>query len=164
MNDADWMRRALELARQAERIGEVPVGAVLVCDDAMVAAGHNRMITDQDPSAHAEIVALRAAGRREGNYRLPGCTLYVTLEPCLMCAGAIIHARIERLVYGASDPKTGACGGCFALIDDPRHNHRVQVEGGVLGDQAATMLREFFAARRLRVRPVAASSDAPDAD
>lgn len=147
-NDAAWMRHAFELARHAEAAGEVPVGAVIVLDGAIVGEGANRMIGANDPSAHAEIVALRDAGCRLGNYRFPGATLYVTLEPCAMCAGALIHARIARVVYAASDPKTGAAGSVFDTLLDPRHNHRIELTAGVLAEEAGTMLREFFRSRR----------------
>lgn len=142
------MRRALELAREAGAAGEVPVGAVLVRDGEAIGEGWNKPVSDSDPTAHAEIVALREAARRIGNYRLVGTTLYVTLEPCLMCTGALVHARVARVVFGAPDPKTGAAGGAFDLLGDPRHNHRVAVEAGVLRDEAGTMLRDFFRQRR----------------
>ncbi|ABM62444.1 CMP/dCMP deaminase, zinc-binding protein [Halorhodospira halophila SL1] len=142
------MARALELARYAADQGEVPVGAVVVRDGVLLGEGRNQPIVSRDPTAHAEINALRAAGQAAGAYRLPGATLYVTLEPCFMCAGALIHARIERLVYGAADPKTGACGGQFDLLGLPGHNHRVEVTAGVSGEAAAGLLREFFRARR----------------
>lgn len=146
------MRHALELAGRAEREDdEIPVGAVLVSADAqLLAEGWNRNITEHDPSAHAEIVAMRRAGARLGNYRLTGSTLYVTLEPCAMCAMAMVHARIARVVYGASDPKTGAAGSVFDLLSDPRHNHRVAVQGGVLGDEAGARLTAYFRAKRRR--------------
>jgi len=147
-DDAQWMARALELARRAAGQGEVPVGAVVVRDGALLGEGWNHPIASRDPTAHAELNALRAAGQAAGAYRLPGATLYVTLEPCFMCAGAMIHARIGRLVYGASDPKTGACGGQFDLLGLPGHNHRVEVTAGVSGTVAAELLREFFRARR----------------
>ena len=146
--DERWMRRALELASRAEEKGEVPVGAVLLLDDEAAGEGWNRNISDSDPSAHAEIVAMRDAGQRVGNYRLPGSTLYVTLEPCPMCVGAMIHARVARLVFGASDPKTGALGGAFDLQGLHAHNHKMEVEGGVLADEASAMLRTFFRRRR----------------
>ena len=146
--DERWMRRALELASRAEEEGEVPVGAVLVLDGGAAGEGWNRNISDSDPSAHAEIVAMRDAGQRVGNYRLPGSTLYVTLEPCPMCVGAMIHARVARLVFGASDPKTGALGGAFDLQGLHAHNHKMEVEGGVLADEASAMLRTFFRRRR----------------
>ena len=148
-NDADAMRLALAEARAAAA-GEVPVGAVVVRDGRVIATGRNAPVGTHDPSAHAEIVALRAAAAALGNYRLDGCTLYVTLEPCAMCAMALVHARVARVVYGASDPKTGACGSVFDLIADPRHNHRVEVVGGVLGDEAGRRLTNYFRAKRGR--------------
>lgn len=148
MSDADWMGEALELARRAETENEVPVGALIVREDEVLGQGWNRSITLNDPSAHAEILAMRAAGERVANYRLPGATLYVTLEPCAMCVGAMIHARIDRLVYGAHDPKTGAAGGRFDLLGSPAHNHRIEMEGGVLADECGDLLREFFRTRR----------------
>lgn len=146
--DERWMRRALDLARQAEQAGEVPVGAVLVLDGAAVGEGWNHNINANDPSAHAEVQALRDAGRLLGNYRFPNATLYVTLEPCVMCAGAIVHARIARVVYGATDPKTGAAGSVFDTLVSERHNHRVEVEGGLLAGEAGDLLRAFFRSRR----------------
>ena len=153
MDDAAWMRHALELGEQAAREeDEIPVGAVIVGPDgALLAEGWNRNIGEHDPSAHAEIVAMRAAGRVLGNHRLVGCTLYVTLEPCAMCAMAAVHARLARVVYGAADPKTGAAGSVFDLLADPRHNHRVAVQGGVLGEEAGVRLTAYF--RRKRGRP-----------
>lgn len=149
--DILFMRRALELARQAEAAGEVPVGAVLVRDGRIIGEGANQPIGGHDPSAHAEIVALRAAGQAEQNYRLPGTTLYVTLEPCPMCAGAIVHARVARVVYAARDPRTGAAGSVFDLLpSDERFNHRTAAEGGLLAEEAGQMLRDFFRARRVR--------------
>ena len=148
--DDAWMAQALELAREAARRGEVPVGALLVRDDAVLGRGGNAPIAHNDPTSHAEIVALREAGRALGNYRLPGCTLYVTLEPCAMCAGAILHARLARLVYGASDPKTGACGSVVDLFAEPRLNHHTRVTRGVAADACASLLSEFFGARRPR--------------
>jgi tRNA(adenine34) deaminase len=147
--DEDWMRLALELAQHAAAGGEVPIGAVLVKDGEPVGQGWNRPIADQDPSAHAEIIALRDAGRRLGNYRLPGTTLYVSLEPCVMCAGALVHARVARVVYGAADPKGGACGSVFDLLpSDFRLNHRVECAGGVMAKSCADLLRAFFRKRR----------------
>ncbi|MEJ8566607.1 tRNA adenosine(34) deaminase TadA [Elongatibacter sediminis] len=146
--DAGWMRQALDLARRAEAQGEVPVGAVMVREGQVVGRGWNQTITLNDPSAHAEILALRDAGRRLGNYRLPGCKLYVTLEPCCMCAGAMIHARLARVVYGAADPKTGAAGGRFQVLGDPAHNHRITVEGGCLAEPCGQLLKSFFRDRR----------------
>jgi tRNA(adenine34) deaminase len=146
--DELYMRRALALAACAEAEGEVPVGAVLVVGGEVIAESWNRCITLCDPAGHAEILALRAGGQVLGNYRLPGATLYVTLEPCAMCAGAMVHARIARLVYGATDPKTGAAGSVFDLVRAPELNHRVEVTPGVLGDECGAMLRAFFLARR----------------
>ena len=148
--DQAWMRRALDLAERAAREhDEIPVGALVVdAGGALLAEGWNRNIGEHDPSAHAEIVAMRAAGRALGNHRLVGCTLYVTLEPCAMCAMAMVHARIARVVYGAADPKTGAAGSVFDLLADPRHNHRVEVAGGVLGEEAGARLRNWFRAKR----------------
>ncbi|MCF7220421.1 tRNA adenosine(34) deaminase TadA [Marilutibacter chinensis] len=148
--DVRWMRHALVLAARAEREDdEIPVGAVLVSADGQVLGeGWNRNITEHDPTAHAEIVAMRQAGMRLGNHRLLGSTLYVTLEPCAMCAMAMIHARIRRVVYGARDPKTGAAGSVFDLLADPRHNHRVEVHGGVLGEEAGARLTAYFRAKR----------------
>ncbi len=152
-SDETWMRHALALADRAEREDdEVPVGAVLVAaDGSLLAEGWNRNIVDHDPTAHAEIVAIRQAGMRLGNHRLVGCTLYVTLEPCAMCAMAMVHARMVRVVYAASDPKTGACGSVFDLLADPRHNHRIEVVGGVMADEASRRLSNYF--RRKRGKP-----------
>ncbi|ALN80487.1 putative Cytosine/adenosine deaminase [Lysobacter antibioticus] len=151
--DERWMRHALALAERAEREDdEIPVGAVLVsADGAVLGEGWNRNIGSHDPSAHAEIVALREGGRRLANHRLIGTTLYVTLEPCAMCAMAMVHARVARVVFGASDPKTGAAGSVFDLLVDPRHNHRVEVRGGVLGEEAGARLTAYF--RRKRGKP-----------
>ncbi len=146
--DIFFMRRALELARDAEACGEVPVGAVLVKDGEIVAQGFNQPISRSDPTAHAEIVVLRAAAAGLANYRLPGTTLYVTLEPCPMCAGAVVHARVERLVFGASDPRTGAAGSVFDLVRSEQLNHRLEVESGLLADESAALLTTFFRARR----------------
>ena len=146
--DVNFMQAALEEAKAAGARGEVPVGAVIVFDDRIVGRGGNRTILDCDPSAHAEIVALRDAAKGIGNYRLLGTTLYVTIEPCAMCAGAMVQARIARLVYGADDPKGGAAGSCFSIFDHPKINHRVEVSRGMLADEAAALLQSFFAARR----------------
>jgi tRNA(Arg) A34 adenosine deaminase TadA len=148
--DEEWMQQALALADKAEREhDEVPVGALVVGPDgALLGEGFNRNISERDPSAHAEIVAMREAGRRLGNHRLLGCTLYVTLEPCAMCAMAMVHARVARVVFGARDPKTGAAGSVFDLLGDPRHNHRVAVQGGVLGEEAGTRLTNYFRRKR----------------
>ena len=148
MNDADYMRFALELASQAQAAGEVPVGAVVVKNGEIVGRGFNAPISRHDPSAHAEMLAMRDAAQRLGNYRLVGCELFVTLEPCLMCAGAIMHARIARVVYGASDLKTGACGSVLNAFAEPRLNHHAEVYGGVLGEECGLMLSQFFAMRR----------------
>jgi tRNA(adenine34) deaminase len=146
--DERFMRDALELAGDAARRGEVPVGAVVVCDGRVIGRGFNAPIASKDPTAHAEIAALRDAARAAGNYRLGGCTLYVTIEPCAMCAGAIMHARIARLVFGAADPKTGACGSVVDLFAEPRLNHHTEVARGVLAAEAGRLLSDFFAARR----------------
>ena len=150
----DVMEQALACAREAESAGEVPVGAVLTDDTgAVIARAANAPIARRDPTAHAEMLVLRAAGRALGNYRLPGCVLYVTLEPCAMCVGALVHARIARIVYGAPDPKTGACGSVFDLAANPKMNHRIEVTGGVLAEESAALLKRFFAARRGRDAP-----------
>jgi len=146
--DAAMMREALQLAALAAVHGEVPVGAVVVKDGEIIGRGHNVPISSHDPTAHAEIRALRDAAKTLENYRLGGCTLYVTLEPCVMCAGAIMHARIARLVYGAPDPKTGACGSVVDLFAEERLNHHTEVTGGVLASEAAKELSDFFSARR----------------
>ena len=151
-NDEKWMRHAMALALRAEAMGEVPVGAVLVRGDEVVAEGWNVSITHHDPAAHAEIMALREAGARLGNYRLLETTLYVTLEPCLMCVGAMIHARIGRLVYGASDLKTGAVHSVFPLLGDPRHNHQIPVTAGVLAEECSLQLSRFFQKRRAQIK------------
>ena len=152
-SDEQWMRRALALAERAEHEDdEIPVGALLVsAEGEVIGEGWNRNITERDPSAHAEIVALRQAGTRVGNHRLLGSTLYVTLEPCAMCAMAMVHARVARVVFGASDPKTGAAGSVFDLVADPRHTHRIDVVGGILAGEAGTRLTNYF--RRKRGRP-----------
>jgi tRNA(adenine34) deaminase len=147
-DDEKFMTEALALAQCAAEEGEVPVGAVVVKDGNVIGRGYNRPVSKNDPTAHAEIVALREAGAATGNYRLAGCTLYVTIEPCAMCAGAIMHARIGRLVYGAADPKAGACGSVVDLFADSRLNHHASVSGGVMAETAAKLLQDFFAARR----------------
>ena len=152
MTDDDYMRLALAAADKAKAAGEVPVGAVIVKDGEVIATGFNQPIGCHDPTHHAEIAALRAASEALGNYRLPGCTLYVTLEPCVMCAGAMMHARIARVVYGAADPKTGACGSVVNLFAEERLNHHAEVVGGVLADECGTMLSSFFAERRRQAR------------
>ena len=148
MNDTHWMQRALDLARQAERMGEVPVGAVLVLNNECVAEAWNQPVAAHDPSAHAEILALRQAGQKLGNYRLGDTTLYVTLEPCAMCAGAIIQARIARLVFGAADTRAGAGGSVFQILDSDKLNHRVRITAGVLEAECTGILQEFFKKRR----------------
>lgn len=146
--DEYWMRRALDLAERARAEGEVPVGAVLVMEDDCIGEGWNRPISARDPTAHAEIAALRAGAAHVGNYRLPGATLYVTLEPCAMCAGAIILARIKRLVYAAADPRSGAAGSVFNILQSSQLNHRVELASGILEQEAATLLQTFFRERR----------------
>jgi len=150
MDDEHFMGLAMDLAREAGAAGEVPVGALIVLEEEVVGRGFNQPIGRHDPTAHAEIMALRDAATRLGNYRLPGCTLYVTLEPCAMCAGAIMHARIERLVFGASDPKTGAAGSVIDLFAESSLNHHTSVVGGVLAEQCGSLLSGFFVARRGR--------------
>lgn len=147
-NDEEFMRAAMEEARGASLRGEVPVGAVVVLSGKIIASAGNRTIADCDPTAHAEVVALRAAARAAGNYRLMGAAIYVTIEPCAMCAGAMIQARIGRLVYGADDPKAGAVRSCFSILENAQLNHQVEVTSGILKEEAAVLLREFFAARR----------------
>jgi tRNA(adenine34) deaminase len=159
--DEDYMREALALARKAEAEGEVPVGAVVVCGGEIVGRGHNHPIGAHDPTAHAEVAALRNAAAHLGNYRLGGCTLYVTLEPCVMCVGAMIHARVARVVYGASDPKTGACGSVVDLFAETRLNHHATAEGGVLHAECAETLRQFFVSRRTASSAKLLEDDAP---
>jgi tRNA(adenine34) deaminase len=149
-DDLDFMRAAIAEAEAAERDGEVPVGAVIVHDGEIIARGNNRVLRDSDPTAHAEIIAMRAAGKLLGNYRLEGCSLYATLEPCAMCAGAILHARIARLVYAANDPKAGACGSVLGVMNHPQLNHKVEVASGLLAEECGVMLSDFFRARRGR--------------
>jgi tRNA(adenine34) deaminase len=146
--DLNFMQAAIAQARAAENEGEVPIGAVIVRDGVVLATGNNRVLRDHDPSAHAEIVALRQAGKMLGNYRLDECDLYTTLEPCAMCAGAIIHARIRRLIYAADDPKAGACGSVLGVLNHPRLNHRLEIVSGVLAEESGAMLQSFFRARR----------------
>jgi tRNA(adenine34) deaminase len=148
ISDLEAMEAALAEARKAAEAGEVPIGAVAVAGDFIVGFGQNRVLRDFDPTAHAEIVALREAAACLENYRLNGCTLYVTLEPCSMCAGAMTHARIDRLVYGAADPKAGACGSVLEVLNHPRLNHKMPVVGGILGEEAGELLRSFFQAKR----------------
>lgn len=147
-DDEAWLRLAIDQARSAESHGDVPIGAVVVVDGDLVASGHNRREVDHDPTAHAELLAIRAAARERGSWRLDDATLYVTLEPCHMCAGAIVLARLSRLVFGATDPKAGAVGSLDDLLDDPRLNHRVDVTSGVLAEPCGDLLRDFFRARR----------------
>ncbi len=157
--DLEAMRHALALAREAMILGEVPVGALVVKDGRVIAQAYNLRETLNDPTAHAERVALTLAGRTLGTWRLDGCTLYVTLEPCPMCAGAIILGRVARVVYGASDPKAGACRTLYRLADDPRFNHRAEIQGGLLAEDCGAILTEFFRARRPRRPPT--NSDSP---
>lgn len=142
------MQRALELAQEAETHGEVPVGAVIVYEDQIIGEGWNQPILSNDPTAHAEVIALREAGNNIGNYRLPGATMYVTLEPCAMCAGAIVHARIAKLVYAADDPKTGACGSVFNLLQTNELNHNVEIEKGMMEEECRALIQNFFKAKR----------------
>jgi len=148
IEDEKWMRLALEQAKRAEEEGEVPVGAVLVQDGLVIAKAHNQPISKNDATAHAEIQVMRAAGKKLKNYRLPDTTLYVTLEPCAMCLGAIMHARIERVVYGAHDPKTGVCGSSENLIEAKCFNHKINLVSGVLGNESKQLLKKFFTLRR----------------
>ena len=148
VTDDEAMQVALDEARAAEAAGEVPIGAVVVRDGAIIARGQNRVLRDNDPTAHAEVVALRAAGEAIGNYRLSGCTLVATLEPCAMCAGALIHARVERLVYGAADLKAGAAGSVLSVVNHPALNHQMTVLSGVMAEESASLLRAFFQRRR----------------
>ena len=152
--DADFMRRALREASKAEMRGEVPVGAVVVLDEKVIARAHNRPLGLSDPSAHAEILALRRAAKKLGNYRLKGCDLYVTIEPCAMCAGAIVQARLRRVVYGTPDAKAGACGSALAVLNHPKMNHRVEVVSGVLANECTEILREFFRKRRRKAEKI----------
>ena len=146
--DNQFMQEAIASAKKAELQGEVPVGAVVVYEGKIVATGHNQPIERHDPTAHAEIAALRAAAQVLGNYRLPGCSLYVTLEPCAMCAGAMLHARLARVVYGATDPKTGACGSVINLFAEEKLNHHTAITGGVMAEECGQLLRDFFIKRR----------------
>ena len=154
MTDHEYMQEALSLAKQAGYAGEVPVGAVVVKDGEIIGRGHNSPIGEHDPTAHAEIQAMRQAAEKLGNYRLIGCQLYVTLEPCVMCTGAMQHARIAKLVFGASDPKTGACGSVVDLMDEPQLNHHTQVVGGVMAEECGGLLSQFFVERRKKSRIV----------
>ena len=150
MDDTHFMNMALEAAHVAAGLGEVPVGAIVVCDGEVIGTGYNQPIGKSDPTAHAEVMALRQAAARCANYRLPGCTLYVTLEPCIMCSGAIMHARLARVVFGAHDPKTGAAGSVLNIYNEPSLNHHTKVTGGVLAAECSAILSGFFAARRQR--------------
>jgi tRNA(adenine34) deaminase len=150
MSDTAYMQEALKLAAQAAALGEVPVGAVVVRDGAIVGRGYNQPIAAADPTAHAEIMAMRDAGKTLGNYRLADCDLYVTLEPCVMCSGAIMHARIRRVIFGARDPKTGACGSAIDLFTQPHLNHHAEVSGGLLAEHSVALLQDFFARRRVK--------------
>lgn len=150
--DVFWMRVALDLADQAERLGEVPVGALIVRGDELISTGYNQSISLNDPSAHAEVIALRSAGQKLGNYRLPGCDLYVTLEPCAMCATAMVHARLNRLIFGASDAKTGAAGSVLNLINYSAFNHKITCVSGVLAAQCSERLSHFFKKKREQQR------------
>ncbi len=152
VSDLDFMQKALALAQEAAAQGEVPVGALVVLDGQVIGRGFNQPIGRHDPTAHAEIMALRDAAMTMGNYRLPGCTLYVTVEPCVMCAGAIQHARVARVVYGTSEPKTGGCGSVLDLFAEPRLNHHAEVEGGLLAEESASLIGAFFQRRRAEAR------------
>jgi len=158
------MALALEQARLAWTEGEVPVGAVVVKDGEVIAAGYNQPIGRHDPTAHAEVMALRAAAAKLGNYRLPGCELYVTLEPCIMCSGAMMHARLARVVYAAVDPKTGAAGSVLNLFEQDKLNHHTQVVGGVMAPEASALLKAFFAERRAAARKLPVAEPAPESD
>ena len=146
--DAAWMQLALEQARRGAGAGEVPVGALVIKDGEILGQGNNRNLRDNDPTAHAEIVALRQAAARAGNHRLPGCAIFVTIEPCAMCAGAMVHARLARLVYGAPDPKAGAVSSVMQVLNHPRLNHKMEVTAGILEEQCAELLQDFFTKRR----------------
>ncbi len=150
MNDKDWMQHAFELAKKAEAQDEVPVGAVIVYEDKIIGEGWNQPISSDDPTAHAEIMALRDAGKKIGNYRLPNATIYVTLEPCTMCVGAIIHARLAKLVYAVDDPKTGACGSVFNLLQTDKLNHTVEIEKGVMEEECRSLIQSFFKEKRAK--------------
>jgi tRNA(adenine34) deaminase len=148
--DEKWMQRAFDLAKKAEAQDEVPVGAAIVYEDQIIGEGWNQPISSDDPTAHAEIMALRDAGNKIGNYRLPNATIYVTLEPCTMCAGAIIHARLSRLVYAVDDPKTGACGSVFNLLQTEELNHKVEIEKGVMEEESRNLIQSFFKEKRAK--------------
>ena len=151
MSDKNWMQHALLLAKRAEQQDEVPVGAVIVLNDQIIGEGWNQPVSSNDPTAHAEIMALRDAGKKIGNYRLPDATLYVTLEPCAMCASAIVHARLTKLVYAIEDPKTGACGSVFNLLQTDELNHRVEVKRGILADECQSLIQTFFKKKRIKL-------------
>ncbi|WP_282130950.1 tRNA adenosine(34) deaminase TadA [Pseudoalteromonas aliena] len=162
-DDSYWMEQALLYAKQAEQLNEIPVGAIVVKDNQLVSAGYNRSITDNDPSAHAEMIAIREAGKVLNNYRLIDCTLYVTLEPCSMCAGLLVHSRIKRLVFGAADAKTGSAGSIMNLLQEPRLNHQVDVCSGVLSEQCGNAISDFFKSRRAQIKAAKkAARDAAD--
>ena len=163
MSDLNYMRQAISQAHNAWALGEVPVGALVVKDGVVIATGFNQPIGTHDPTAHAEIMALRAAASILGNYRLPGCELYVTLEPWAMCAGAMMHARLARVVFGASDPKTGSCGSIVNLFDQEKLNHHTELVGGVMAEECSKLLKEFFADRRLAQQKEAESDAIRDA-
>ena len=148
MNDLDYLQLALDEAIAAGQSGEVPVGAIIVLGDQVIARAQNRVLRDNDPTAHAEVVALRAAGKALGNHRLNGCTMFVTLEPCSMCAGALVHARLDRVVYATADPKAGAAGSVLSVINHPRLNHQMQLDSGLLAEESSELLRAFFRERR----------------
>jgi tRNA(adenine34) deaminase len=152
-SDAAWMELALEQARKGAEAGEVPIGALVIKNGQIVGQGHNRNLLDNDPTAHAEIVAMRQAAATLGNHRLPGCEIFVTIEPCAMCAGAMVHARIARLVYGAADPKAGAVSSVLQVINHPRLNHKMEITSGVLADQCAELLQDFFRKKRMGSAP-----------
>jgi len=163
LTDEDYLRAAIAEACTAELEGEVPVGAIVVYNNEIIGRGQNRVLRDSDPTAHAEIVALRQAGLTLSNYRLTNCTLYVTLEPCAMCAGAILHARIARLVYAADDPKAGACGSVLSVMNHPQLNHKVEVAPGLLAEECGPMLSNFFLARRGKKSSIAHPNNEEDA-
>ncbi len=148
--DAKWMQRAYELAEKAKSQDEVPVGAVIILENKIIGEGWNQPISSNDPTAHAEVIALRDAGNNIDNYRLPDATMYVTLEPCAMCAGAIVHARIAKLVYAADDPKTGACGSVYNLLQTEELNHKVEIEKGIMEDECRSLIQDFFKTKRVK--------------
>lgn len=150
MPDKKWMQRAFELAEKAKSQDEVPVGAVIIFEDQIIGEGWNQSISSHDPTAHAEVMALRDAGNNISNYRIPNATMYVTLEPCAMCAGAIVHARLAKLVYAADDPKTGACGSVFNLLQSEELNHKVEIENGVMEEECRSLIKTFFKEKRAK--------------